>query len=128
VFTAIQIVLWVLIAIPFVMAAFVCAFAVVASIFGKRSRPQDIEFLTDSACPKCRKKIGHDAVLAGIEAYAREAEKRAEDAKRRGVTIHVLVEWEIHCLNCASQFYFYPDTRKMESEPRFPRSQAQGAS
>lgn len=119
--TLLQIGLWVLITIPFVLMGFVLTAAIASGIHTKILHRRAINFLAGCACPRCGQTIGNDAVVAASEAYARKVQEMFEDARRRGIKLRLAdPQWEMRCPNCGLQFIFYPNTLKLESPSASP--------
>jgi hypothetical protein len=111
-----QILLWVLVGIPFLLILLVFA----AAMYGAYAHRCSIKIASMTACPNCGKVVGHSPVMAAIK---RLEDKYAELRKQHpGVKFRIVAELEIHCPNCTAIFYFYPDGNKIERHSRFPKA------
>jgi hypothetical protein len=113
--TALQILLWGLIALPIILVGLVLA----AATFGYCSLQKTISFAAKSACPKCGAILGKEEVLAAKERYAKKVEEMRK--QNPGVMFRLVAEWEIECSQCGIKLYFYPDRKKFETVSIFAK-------
>jgi len=113
--TALQILLWGLLALPLLLIALV----IVVATFGYWSLQKTIAFAAQSPCLNCGAMIGRAGVLAAKERYARKV--GVMQKQNPGVRLRLLAEWEIECSKCGLKFYFYPDGKKFESVSIFAK-------
>jgi hypothetical protein len=107
--------LWALIALPFLLAILVLTTAVLGIITRRRL----IKFAGNIPCPKCSKVVGRAAALAAQEQFCQKVQEMHQ--QNPGVMFRMVVEWEIVCPNCGSKFYFYPNTKTIETQSRFAK-------
>lgn len=108
-----QILLWMLVAIPFLILL-----AILAGVaYGAYSVRRSIQVASLTPCPKCGTVIGKDAVLAAKAASSR---KMAEARKLHpNIKFRTIADWQISCPHCGATFYFYPVSNTMEMNSRF---------
>src|ERR1700733_7757557 len=114
--TTIQILLWGLVALPFLLLLLVLA----AIGYGQYSFQKTIKFAANSLCPKCGAVIGKAAILAGRGGFSKKVAAMMKE--RPGVKFRIVAEWEMDCPQCGMKFYFYSAERKFETTSRFAKT------
>jgi hypothetical protein len=114
-----QVVLWSLLAIPFLLLLLVLA----AAVIGQYSLRRSIKTASTSVCPKCGSIVGRYAVLIAKEAYAQKVREIMQ--QHPGVKFRHIAEWQIECPRCKFKFYFYPIRNKFETVSIFANQPVQ---
>jgi len=115
-----QVVLWSLVAIPFLLLLLVLGAAVV----GQCSLRLSIRMASTSPCPKCGGIVGRDAVLAARKAYSEKVREMMQ--QHTGVMFRQVAEWQIECPRCSFRVYFYPSSNKLETVSIFANQRCKG--
>ena len=111
-----QVVLWLLAALPFALLVF----ALAAATVGWRGPQRSIKIGSGSPCPKCQKAVGRTAVLEAKERYSKKVQELRK--AHPGVKLRLVAEWEIQCPHCGCKFYFYPEGNRIETESILARA------
>src|SRR4029077_4448145 len=94
--TAAQILLWILVAIPFLISAVV----IVGVTYGAFSLRRSIHLASLTLCPECGTVVGRAAVLAGKEAFAKQMEEAQKE--HPNIKFRTIAEWAICCPRCSA--------------------------
>ena len=112
-FTALQIFLWALLALPVLLIVLVLIVAAFVAVQMKRY----VKFVSDMPCPNCAKPFGLDAVNT---ARKLERERAAQLRKEHpNVRLRIMSEWQVHCPDCGAVFFFQPTNRIPKRQSRF---------
>jgi hypothetical protein len=107
--TFLQVTLWILVGVPFVVLALVLTGAAI----GWRGHQRSIAIASTSPCPNCGKAVGRPAVLAAKDRFSKIIQERMK--AHPGVKYRIVAEWEIECPHCGCKFYFYPEGNRIET-------------
>jgi predicted RNA-binding Zn-ribbon protein involved in translation (DUF1610 family) len=104
--TFLQIVIWIIVALPFL----IIALALVGATIGHFSLQKSIRIAANSPCPNCGEVIGREAVLAAFERKA----QAVHDVMKLYLRPRVRPEWIIECPHCGVTLLFHADENRFE--------------
>jgi predicted RNA-binding Zn-ribbon protein involved in translation (DUF1610 family) len=107
--TFLQILFWILVALPLL----IMALALVGATLGHFSLQKSIRIAAHSPCPNCGEVIGREAVLA---AFGRKAQA-VHDVIKLYLRPRVRPEWSIECPHCGVILQFHPNENRFEAPP-----------
>jgi predicted RNA-binding Zn-ribbon protein involved in translation (DUF1610 family) len=104
--TLLQVILWALVALPFLLVAL----ALVGATCGHFSLQKSIKAAANHPCPRCGELIGREAVLAAIDRKAQEV----SNIMKQYLRPRVRPVWSIVCPHCGAALLFHLNENRLE--------------